>query len=173
METWNHFICTNSKYYSIVDMIEKRFLKSQFVEKTRHWYLFYGICLNKSCPQNLMKLVLQRFFKLAGSTYSQPHFNIQLNDCIPSRLVELLYWKIAALKSVRKVLGRQLHYWWTEFIIGISEILRCFGQWLFNLMDMHFSKKVFWQSNTSVDTCYCFTTLAFTIYLINSVFWNQ
>ena len=124
-------------------MIEKRFLKSQFVEKTRHWYLFYGICLNKSCPQNLIKLVLQRFFKLTGSTYSQPHSNIQLNDCISSRLVELLYWYIAALKSVRKVLGRQLHYWWTEFIISISEILRCFGQWLFNLMDMHFSKKVF------------------------------
>ena len=60
----------------------------------------------KSSRPNLIDLALQRFLKLAGSTYSPPHSNIQLNNFMSSRLIEVVVLRNSCsefyLKNVRQ-----------------------------------------------------------------------
>ena len=140
----NHFIRTGSKYHFIVS-------KPLSTD-----------CTKISRP-NLINLVLQRFLKLAGSTYSRPHSNIQLNNFMSSRFIEVVILRNSCSEFYSKNVRQATSLIMDGFRASISEMLRFFEQQLVVLMNRLFFKLLF---NTSGYAYYCFTVLAFTIYSI-------
>ena len=82
------------------------------------------------------KYVENRFFKLAGSTYLQPHCNIQLDDCISSRLVEVNIVK----KSCSEMCLRNFRQATSLMTEGVYN-------WYF------WNVKLFWEVTVCFDKC--------------------